>query len=287
MIRPEIADDPDFIRRFDTETQLAKAIDHPRIVGTIDRWRQPGAAYVTMPLFDRGSLQAALDRDELTLDDALQVFDHVAEALGAAHRLGVVHGNLKPTNILLDTDGNASVADFAMDASMSSTPFTAPEQQTGSEATKRADGYTLAMIAQHVMRSIDRDLSEFGAGRCRARSRHPCRSIVATRWTRAVRSRSPRGTRPRIPRTTRRDRREPLRRAASVPGARRRTVLRTANIWSNGSWLAWAMRACKAASSCSSGRAVPASRVSSGPGSWPPVRRGTRSVTPISGSRRR
>ena len=154
-IRPEIADDPDFIRRFDTKTQLAQSLDHPRIVPTVDRWRQPGAAYVAMPLFARGSLQTALDRDELSLDEALRVFDHVAEALGAAHRLGVVHGNLKPTNILLDADGNASVADFAMDASMSPTPFTAPEQQTSSEATQRSDGYTLATIAQHVMRSVD------------------------------------------------------------------------------------------------------------------------------------
>ncbi|MFW2381749.1 MAG: BTAD domain-containing putative transcriptional regulator [Acidimicrobiales bacterium] len=157
VIRPEIADDPEFIRQFDTETQLAQALDHPRIVATIDRWRQPGAAYVTMPLFTKGSLQAALERAELSLDDALRVIDHVAEALGAAHRLGVVHGNLKPTNILLDTDGNASVADFAMSASMLPTPFAAPEQQTGAEATERSDTFSLAMIAQHVVRSVDAD----------------------------------------------------------------------------------------------------------------------------------
>ena len=62
VVRPELADDADFIRRFETETQLAKALDHPRIVPTIDRWRQPGAAYVTMPLFARGNLRSELDR---------------------------------------------------------------------------------------------------------------------------------------------------------------------------------------------------------------------------------
>ncbi len=157
VIRPELADDPDFIRRFETDTQLAKALDHPRIVETIDRWRQPGAAYMTMPLFERGSLQAALDRNELSLEDAVRVIDNVAEALGAAHRLGVVHGDLKPSNILLGADGNASVADFARGASVTPTPFTAPEQQTGRDATARSDGYSLAMIAKQMMQVVDPD----------------------------------------------------------------------------------------------------------------------------------
>ncbi len=155
IIRPEIADEPAFIRRFDTDTQLVQALDHPRIVTTIDRWRQPGAAYVTMPLFADGSLHSALERAQLSLDDALRVIDHVAEAIGAAHRLGVAHGNLKPTNILLDAGRNASVADFAVAAAILPTPFTAPEQQGGAEATERSDSYSLAMIAQHVVRSID------------------------------------------------------------------------------------------------------------------------------------
>ena len=158
VTRPELADDPDFIRQFETDTQLAKALDHPRIVATIDRWRQPGAAYVTMPVFERGNLDAELNRPDLSLDDALRLVDQVAEALGAAHRLGVIHGNLKPSNILLDSDGNACVADFAVGASASSispTPFTAPEHQTGAEPTERSDTYSLAMIAQRLMQSAD------------------------------------------------------------------------------------------------------------------------------------
>ncbi len=160
VIRPELADDPDFIRRFETESQALERLVHPRIVATFDRWRQPGAAYVTMPLFVRGSLQAALDRGELSLEDGLRVIDHVAEALGAAHRLGVVHGNLKPTNILLDTDGNASVADFALAASaggMTPTPFSAPEHQRGAELTPSSDTYSLAMLTTSVLRGVENE----------------------------------------------------------------------------------------------------------------------------------
>ena len=113
MFRSELADDPSFMRNFEAERSSMAGLDHPRIVATLDRWRQPGAAYVTMPVFE-SNLQARLDRGSLPLDDALRVIDHVAEALGAAHRAGVVHGNVKPTNVLLDADGNAFLADFAI-----------------------------------------------------------------------------------------------------------------------------------------------------------------------------
>ena len=60
VIRPELADDPAFIRRFEAEAQLVAGLEHPHIVPLYDYWREPGAAYLVMRLVDAGSLADAL-----------------------------------------------------------------------------------------------------------------------------------------------------------------------------------------------------------------------------------
>ena len=117
-IRPELANHPDFVRRFEREAQIVARLEHPHIVPLYDYWREPDAAYLVMRFLRGGSLEDLLRRGPLEPDDAATILDQVASALAAAHRQGVVHRDVKPGNVLLDEEGNAYLTDFgvALDA---------------------------------------------------------------------------------------------------------------------------------------------------------------------------
>src|SRR5262245_13265048 len=114
IIRPEYANHPEFIRRFEAEAQLVARLEHPHIVPLYDYWRESGGAYLAMRYIRGGSLHTALRAGPWPLDRATQLLDQVGAALALAHRHGVVHRDLKPANILLDEDGNAYLADFGI-----------------------------------------------------------------------------------------------------------------------------------------------------------------------------
>ncbi len=137
VIKPGLADDPAFIRRFEAEAQLVAGLEHPHIVPLYDYWREPGAAYLVMRLVDAGSLADVLAGGALPADRASTVFGQIASALRSAHRNGVVHGDVKPENILIDGDGIAYLTDFGVAvgadeyASSPTAPFASPEQLAG------------------------------------------------------------------------------------------------------------------------------------------------------------
>jgi DNA-binding SARP family transcriptional activator len=107
LIRPRHASDPDFVRRFEAEAQLVARLEHPRIVPLYDFWRGHEGAFLVMRYLRGGSLRDRLAQGALTLQDAAQVVEQVADALASAHRQGIVHRDVKPENVLFDEDGNA------------------------------------------------------------------------------------------------------------------------------------------------------------------------------------
>ena len=116
VIRPALANDPEFIRRFEAEAQLVARLEHPHIVPLYDYWREPDGAFLVMRYLRGGSLREALADGPMPVERALGVVDQVGAALAAAHRQGVVHRDVKPANILLDEDGNAYLSDFGIAA---------------------------------------------------------------------------------------------------------------------------------------------------------------------------
>ena len=115
IIRAELADQPEFIRRFEHEAQMVARVEHPNVVPLIDFWREPGAAYVVMRLLRGGTVEHALRRSgPYSRDEFLAALADVGGALAAAHRAGVVHGDVRPANLLLDGDGSTYLADFAV-----------------------------------------------------------------------------------------------------------------------------------------------------------------------------
>lgn len=118
IIRPDLADDPTFIRRFEDEAQLVARLEHPHIVPLYDYWREPGAAYLVMRYLQGGTLDDALADGPLDSVRLARFVDQIGAALETAHRSGVVHGNVGPQNVLVDDAGNAYLADFEITASV-------------------------------------------------------------------------------------------------------------------------------------------------------------------------
>jgi len=108
-----ITTDPAFVRRFDAEAQAVAALEHPHIAPVYDYWREPNQAYVVSRFLRGGSLRALEERGEpLERDRAIRVIEQIASALAFAHRQGLAHGDVRPSNVLFDGEGNAYIGDF-------------------------------------------------------------------------------------------------------------------------------------------------------------------------------
>ena len=162
-IHPQLANDPEFIRRFEAEAQLVARLEHPHVVPLYDYWREPGGAYLVMRYLRGGNLAEATADGSLELGRVAGLLDQICGALAAAHRQGVVHRDVKPSNILLDEEGNAYLADFGIakdvlasdrtgtGAVKGSLLYLAPEQIRGEAITPRTDVYALGVVLYEVL----------------------------------------------------------------------------------------------------------------------------------------
>ncbi|MEM9515511.1 MAG: BTAD domain-containing putative transcriptional regulator [Actinomycetota bacterium] len=159
VVRAELANRPEFVRRFAAEAQMVATLEHPHIVPLYDFWREPDRAYLVMRMMAGGNLQSRLDDGPLGPNNAVVIVDEIAAALTAAHEAGIVHRDVKPENIMFDGDGRAYLGDFgiALDAESRTDPaaalsegsplFAAPEQLRHEPVGPEADVYALATVA--------------------------------------------------------------------------------------------------------------------------------------------
>lgn len=114
-VLPELTDQPNFIRSFEREAHLVARLEHMHIVPLYDFWREPQGAYLVMRWLKGGSLQQLIAAEgSLSLEDSIQVVGQIAQALYNAHKNNIIHRDVKPSNILLDEDGNAYLTDFGI-----------------------------------------------------------------------------------------------------------------------------------------------------------------------------
>jgi DNA-binding SARP family transcriptional activator/WD40 repeat protein len=157
IIRPELVNQPSFVRGFEAEARLVAQLEHPHIVSLYDYWRDPEGAYLVMRWLRGGSLRDALERGPWNAGPAMRLLDQLRGALSYAHRQGVVHGDLKPANVLLDEDGNAYLSDFGIASRLtdpaeppsgltSSPAYVTPEELQGEPRTAGSDLYCLGLL---------------------------------------------------------------------------------------------------------------------------------------------
>jgi serine/threonine-protein kinase len=158
MLLPHFAQDPEFDQRFRREARAAARLDDPHVVPIYDVGEIDGRLYVTMRLINGVDLQTLLDAGPLDPGRAVHIIEQVASALHSAHQIGLVHRDVKPSNILLTNNDFAYLIDFGIARATGDTALTsanttigtwaymAPERFNAGEIQPSSDIYALACV---------------------------------------------------------------------------------------------------------------------------------------------
>jgi serine/threonine protein kinase len=164
LLKPEIASDLRTTERFSNELRFARKISHPHVCRMYDLGEEGQAHFITMEYVPGEDLKSFIRRaGHLTEPKAMSIAAQIAEGLAEAHRLGVLHRDLKPQNVMIDRDGNAKVMDFGIARSLHAAGLTAsgvmvgtpeymsPEQAEASVVDQRSDIYSLGIILYEMV----------------------------------------------------------------------------------------------------------------------------------------
>jgi len=165
LLHPFLADDPEFKDRFEREARNVARLRHPNIVQVYDFEYddQNESFYMVMELIDgltlKDTLEALTNRGEMMpLEEVLRIMRGAGTALAYAHARGMIHRDVKPANLMIDSDGRVVLTDFGIakivtgiqftaSGGMVGTPaFMAPEQGLGEQGDERSDIYSLGVI---------------------------------------------------------------------------------------------------------------------------------------------
>ena len=151
--------------RFGREVRIAAKLSHPNVLGVFDSGEARGLLFYVMPLIDGESLREKLQREkQLSIDESIQIICEVAEALGYAHANGIIHRDVKPENILLQS-GHGLVADFGIarlaerdgekltktGMAVGTAAYMSPEQAAGEPTDARSDIYALGCVLYEML----------------------------------------------------------------------------------------------------------------------------------------
>src|SRR5215468_2607906 len=167
VLREVYSTDPKFVTRFQREAKAASALQHPNIVQVYDYGQSDGNYYIVMELVEGTDLRRYLrSRGILDIDRAIIIAHDIALGLGAAHRRGIVHRDVKPQNILVGRDGSIKLTDFGIASvykdinaerltttgmTLGTVQYYAPEQAQGEIVTPAADVYALGIVMYEML----------------------------------------------------------------------------------------------------------------------------------------
>jgi predicted Ser/Thr protein kinase len=165
VLSEALAQDTQFVRRFQREGKVLAGLSHPHVVEVLDQGETDGRLWFAMEFVRGENLRRRIERGPLPLAEAGRIAGEIASALEYAHGRGVVHRDLKPENVLLGEDGRARLADFGLlrlardtapeattrltrtDVILGTYEYMAPEQRRGSaDVDARADVFSLGVI---------------------------------------------------------------------------------------------------------------------------------------------
>jgi serine/threonine protein kinase/Tfp pilus assembly protein PilF len=164
VIRPELAANPDILQRFKQEILLSSKVTHRNVVRIYDLGDASGLKFITMEYVEGEDLRHALrEHGKLGINDAVDIIEQVFSGLGAAHREGILHRDLKPGNIMQDATGRVVVMDFGLARTIVSDGMTrtglmvgtmeymSPEQAQAKELDARSDIFTVGLILYELL----------------------------------------------------------------------------------------------------------------------------------------
>ncbi len=160
ILRPELVEDDEFVTRFRRESQAAASLSHPNIVNIYDVGEEDGIYYIVMEYVDGGTLKDYIKKKgSLDPEETIDIGLHICSAIKHAHDNKIVHRDIKPQNILMDSDGSIKVADFGIARAVTSTTVTmagsnvmgsvhyfSPEQARGGYVDEKSDLYSLGVV---------------------------------------------------------------------------------------------------------------------------------------------
>jgi serine/threonine-protein kinase len=132
LLKERLAADETFRARFVHEARAARHVEHDHVVPVLDTGEADGTSYLVAAYVPGGSLEDRLTHDgSLPLDEALRIAAEIGTGLDALHRAGLIHRDVKPSNLMLDENGRAAITDFGLAKGPAYTVLTKPGQVMG------------------------------------------------------------------------------------------------------------------------------------------------------------
>jgi serine/threonine protein kinase len=167
VLHAELARDQEFARSFMRSAQTSARLNHPNIVSIYDMGADKGQYFFVMEYIEGQSLDQILhERGQMSSDGALSVLRQMSDGLDHAHAQGLVHGGVKPSNVMIDSGGRARMTDLGFvrpipepGITVSSTfvdslRYISPEQASGSVPGTSSDLYSLAVVAYEMLTGV-------------------------------------------------------------------------------------------------------------------------------------
>ncbi|WP_431952469.1 Stk1 family PASTA domain-containing Ser/Thr kinase [Actinacidiphila sp. bgisy167] len=167
VMHPALSAEPGFVERFIREAKTVARLDHPNVVQVYDQGADDTYVYLAMEYVAGCTLRDVLrDRGALPPRAALDIMEPVLAALGAAHRAGLVHRDMKPENVLIGDDGRVKVADFGLvrvagthtststSGVLGTVSYMAPEQVESLTSDERTDVYACGVLLYEMLTGV-------------------------------------------------------------------------------------------------------------------------------------
>jgi len=170
ILPAELAANADALRRFESEASMASSLNHPNIVTIYEVSRSNELAWMAMELVEGDDLRTLVEREPMTMKNALRIAVRVAEGLAAAHEGNIVHRDLKPDNIMISRDGFVKILDFGLakqlrflgsndttiphthpGAVFGTVAYMSPEQARGKEMDYRSDQFSFGVMLYELL----------------------------------------------------------------------------------------------------------------------------------------
>jgi serine/threonine protein kinase len=165
VLSRKLAESSEFTTRFQREAIMLAQLQHPHILPVFDYGQVDGYSYIVMPFLQNGTLAELLQARRRSLTEIHQIITQVGGALGYAHARGMIHRDVKPSNVLIDEQGNCLLTDFGLarmveassemltsaGAIMGTPAYMSPEQGKGDTLDGRSDLYSLGVIFYEML----------------------------------------------------------------------------------------------------------------------------------------